>query len=90
VNTDAQALAHHVAANKLQIGTGITRGLGCGGNPDLGRQAAEESVSGLQQMLQGSDLVFITAGMGGGTGTGAAPIVARTSKELGGCHSSCS
>ncbi|EFJ43301.1 plastid division protein FtsZ1 [Volvox carteri f. nagariensis] len=83
INTDAQALAAHQALNKVQIGTELTRGLGCGGNPELGRQAALESEDALRRMVQGADLVFITAGMGGGTGTGAAPVVARISKELG-------
>lgn len=83
VNTDAQALAHHQAPNKLQIGTQVTRGLGCGGSPELGRQAATESQEALRRVLSGADLVFITAGMGGGTGTGAAPVVAKMSKELG-------
>lgn len=83
VNTDAQALAHHQASNKVQIGTEVTRGLGCGGNPELGRQAAMESQEALRKMVMGSDLVFITAGMGGGTGTGAAPQVAKFAKEQG-------
>ena len=83
VNTDAQALAHHRAPNKLQIGNQVTRGLGCGGNPELGRQAAMESEEALRRVLAGADLVFITAGMGGGTGTGAAPAVARISREMG-------
>ncbi|PNW87338.1 hypothetical protein CHLRE_02g118600v5 [Chlamydomonas reinhardtii] len=83
INTDAQALAAHQALNKVQIGSELTRGLGCGGNPELGRRAAMESEEALRRMVQGADLVFITAGMGGGTGTGAAPVVARLSKELG-------
>lgn len=83
VNTDAQALAHHSAANKVQIGTQVTRGLGCGGNPELGKQAASESEQVLQKMVSGAGLVFITAGMGGGTGTGAAPVVAKISKDAG-------
>ncbi|GAX76755.1 hypothetical protein CEUSTIGMA_g4202.t1 [Chlamydomonas eustigma] len=83
VNTDSQALAQHAALNKVQIGTELTRGLGCGGNPALGHQAAMESEEALRKMLQGADLVFITAGMGGGTGTGAAPVVAKLSKEMG-------
>ncbi|GLC41849.1 Cell division protein FtsZ 1 [Pleodorina starrii] len=83
INTDAQALAAHQALNKVQIGTELTRGLGCGGNPELGRQAALESEEALRRMVQGADLVFITAGMGGGTGTGAASVVARISKEMG-------
>jgi len=83
VNTDAQALANHAALNKVQIGTELTRGLGCGGNPNLGQQAAMESQEALKKMVQGADLVFITAGMGGGTGTGAAPVVAKLSKDMG-------
>jgi len=83
INTDAQALAHHAAPHKLQIGTQVTRGLGCGGNPELGRQAAVESASAVQKVVQGADLVFITAGMGGGTGTGAAPVVAKASRDAG-------
>jgi cell division protein FtsZ len=83
VNTDAQALANHAAPNRVQIGTELTRGLGCGGNPNLGQQAAMESQEALKKMVQGADLVFITAGMGGGTGTGAAPVVAKISKDLG-------
>jgi len=83
VNTDAQALANHAALNKVQIGTELTRGLGCGGSPNLGQQAALESQEALKKMVQGADLVFITAGMGGGTGTGAAPVVAKLSKEMG-------
>ncbi len=83
INTDAQALAQHRAPNKVQIGSQVTRGLGCGGNPELGRQAATESHEALRKMVQGADLVFITAGMGGGTGTGAAPMVAKLSKEAG-------
>jgi cell division protein FtsZ len=83
VNTDAQAL--HIAAtnNSLQIGQKLTRGLGAGGNPAIGQKAAEESRDELAQALEASDLVFITAGMGGGTGTGAAPIVAEVAKEVG-------
>ena len=83
INTDAQALAHHTAPNKLQIGSQVTRGLGCGGNPELGRQAATESQEALKKAVAGADLVFITAGMGGGTGTGAAPVVAKMSKDMG-------
>lgn len=83
LNTDAQALAQHQAMNKVQLGTELTRGLGCGGNPELGQKAAMESEDAIRKMLQGADLVFITAGMGGGTGTGAAPVVAKISKEMG-------
>jgi cell division protein FtsZ len=83
VNTDAQALVNSKADVKLRIGEQITRGLGSGGNPVIGRKAAEESVDQIHENLAGSDMVFITAGMGGGTGTGAAPIVAGIAKNLG-------
>ncbi|XAR56748.1 Tubulin GTPase [Bertholletia excelsa] len=83
INTDAQALLKTAAENPLQIGELLTRGLGTGGNPVLGEQAAEESREAIVDALKGSDLVFITAGMGGGTGSGAAPVVAQISKEAG-------
>lgn len=83
VNTDSQVLDLSAADQKLQIGTELTRGLGTGGNPDLGRKAAEESRQDIMIALDGADMVFITAGMGGGTGTGASAIVAEISKELG-------
>ncbi|GMN51717.1 hypothetical protein TIFTF001_020887 [Ficus carica] len=83
INTDAQALVNSAAENPLQIGELLTRGLGTGGNPLLGEQAAEESKDTIADALKGSDLVFITAGMGGGTGSGAAPVVAQISKEAG-------
>ncbi|KAL9160005.1 hypothetical protein ABFS82_08G171700 [Erythranthe guttata] len=83
VNTDAQALLQSVAENPIQIGELLTRGLGTGGNPLLGEQAAEESKESIANALKGSDMVFITAGMGGGTGSGAAPIVAQIAKEAG-------
>nr|AFK39538.1 unknown [Lotus japonicus] len=83
INTDAQALVHSVAENPIKIGELLTRGLGTGGNPLLGEQAAEESREAIADALKGSDLVFITAGMGGGTGSGAAPVVAQISKEAG-------
>ena len=83
VNTDRQALLLSKAATKLQIGEKITRGLGAGANPDIGAQSAEESKAELQEALRGADMVFVTAGMGGGTGTGAAPIVAACAKEMG-------
>jgi cell division protein FtsZ len=83
VNTDAQALSSHTSANKLQIGQKLTRGLGAGSNPAIGQKAAEESRDDIAQCLEGADLVFITAGMGGGTGTGAAPVVAEVAKEAG-------
>lgn len=83
INTDAQVLAGHPCDNKMQIGLESTRGLGCGGNPEVGRVAAEESADGLKKLVVGADLLFVTAGMGGGTGTGAAPVVARLGKEQG-------
>ena len=83
VNTDRQALQRSKANSKIQIGEKLTRGLGAGANPDIGNQAAEESRTEIAEILKGADMVFVTAGMGGGTGTGAAPIVAATAKELG-------
>ena len=83
VNTDAQALHHCLAPRKIHIGKNTTRGLGAGMNPDIGRQAAEESREEIEEAIRGSDMVFITCGMGGGTGTGAAPIVAEAAKESG-------
>ena len=83
VNTDRQALLLSKAGSKIQIGEKITRGLGAGANPDIGAQAAEESKAEIQEALRGADMVFVTAGMGGGTGTGAAPIVAACAKEMG-------
>lgn len=83
LNTDAQALLKNKATTKLQIGENLTRGLGSGGNPEIGRAAAEESVEKIKQLLEGSDMVFLTAGMGGGTGTGATSIVAQAAKEAG-------
>lgn len=83
INTDAQALTNTKAQKRLQIGQKITRGLGAGGNPAIGQKAAEESRDEIAQALEGADLVFITAGMGGGTGTGAAPVVAEIAKDLG-------
>src|SRR4030042_1105917 len=73
-NTDSQALRRNLAPVRLQLGERISKGLGVGGNPALGRQAAEESQDGIQEVFVGADMVFITAGMGGGTGTGAAPV----------------
>jgi len=81
INTDAQALAQHPAATKLQIGQKVTRGLGAGGDPEVGQKAANESKADIGEILEGADMVFITAGMGGGTGTGGAPIVAELAKE---------
>lgn len=83
VNTDAQVLLTNQAPTKLQIGDNLTRGLGSGGNPDIGSQAAEESREKIKEYLVDSDMVFITAGMGGGTGTGAAPVIAEIAKEQG-------
>lgn len=83
INTDGQALLHSHAPHKLRIGDKLTRGLGAGGDPTIGEKAAEESSEDLYDALVGSDMVFITAGLGGGTGTGAAPIVARIAKEAG-------
>ncbi|MEO6508498.1 MAG: cell division protein FtsZ [Patescibacteria group bacterium] len=83
VNTDAQALLNNKASYKIQIGDNITRGLGSGGDPEVGRMAAEESREKLKDELSGADMVFITAGEGGGTGTGAAPVIAEVAKESG-------
>lgn len=83
INTDAQALLHNKAQIKVQIGDALTRGLGSGGSPEVGQKAAEESFEKLKEELQGADLVFITAGMGGGTGTGACPIIAKVARECG-------
>ncbi len=83
LNTDAQALIQSSATHRVQLGQSLTRGLGAGGNPSIGQKAAEESRADLQQALEGVDLVFIAAGMGGGTGTGAAPVVAQVAKESG-------
>ena len=83
VNTDAQALQMSKSSQKIQLGIKLTKGLGSGGNPDVGEKAAEESREEIIQALRGADMVFVTCGMGGGTGTGAAPIVAEVAKELG-------
>ncbi len=83
LNTDAQALTHSAATRKLQIGEVLTRGLGAGGNPEVGENAAKESEKLIQSTLDGADMVFITAGMGGGTGTGAAPLVADMARRMG-------
>jgi len=82
-NTDAQALRKSSATTQLQLGTDITKGLGAGANPDIGRQAALEDRERITEVISGADMIFITAGMGGGTGTGAAPVVAQVAKELG-------
>lgn len=83
VNTDAQALFHSEADHKIHIGREATRGLGAGANPDVGKAAAEESLEEIKAALKGADMVFVTCGLGGGTGTGAAPVIAGISKELG-------
>ncbi|MDE9533237.1 cell division protein FtsZ [Xenorhabdus bovienii] len=83
INTDAQALRKTAVGQTIQIGNGITKGLGAGANPEVGRTAAEEDREALRTALEGADMVFIAAGMGGGTGTGAAPVVAEIAKELG-------
>jgi cell division protein FtsZ len=83
INTDAQALKNSNVKTSLQIGTNITKGLGAGANPDVGRQAAMEDRDRIIELINGCDMLFITAGMGGGTGTGAAPVVAQIAKELG-------
>ena len=83
VNTDRQALYSSKAEQKIQIGEKLTKGLGAGANPEIGAKAAEENRNELTEILKGADMVFITAGMGGGTGTGAAPVIAEVAKELG-------
>lgn len=84
VNTDAQALLHNKADVKVQIGKKLTRGLGAGARPEIGRQAIEENRDDVLRVLEGADLVFVTCGMGGGTGTGAAPLIAQTARDVGG------
>ena len=83
INTDKQALSRCNAETKVQIGEKLTRGLGAGGNPEIGQRSAEETLDEIADLLEGTDMVFITAGMGGGTGTGAAPIIAKASKDMG-------
>jgi cell division protein FtsZ len=83
VNTDAQDLHHSLAKKKIHIGKNLTRGLGTGMNPDLGRRAVEETKEEIQEAIKGADMVFIACGLGGGTGSGASPVIARTAKELG-------
>lgn len=83
VNTDAQALNLSKAEVKLQIGGKLTRGLGAGANPEVGKKAAEENKEQIEEILQGADMIFVTAGMGGGTGTGAAPVIAQIAKDIG-------
>jgi cell division protein FtsZ len=82
-NTDAQALATNLASNKLQLGANLTKGLGAGANPEVGRKAALEDVDRIREVLKGADMVFITAGLGGGTGTGGAPVIAEAAREVG-------
>jgi len=83
INTDSQDLHHSLAKKKIHIGKNLTRGLGAGMNPEIGKRASEETKEEIQQTLKGSDMVFVACGMGGGTGTGAAPVIAKTAKELG-------
>ncbi len=83
VNTDEQVLKHSLAPKKVQIGAKLTKGLGAGGNPEIGQKAAQESIEELQQMVADTDMVFITGGMGGGTGTGAIPVIAEVAKSAG-------
>lgn len=83
VNTDAQALYHSESTTKINIGKATTRGLGAGSNPDIGKQAAEESIEEIKEAMEGSDMVFITCGLGGGTGTGGAPVIANAAREMG-------
>jgi cell division protein FtsZ len=83
VNTDSQAIKQSCAAIKMQIGSNLTRGLGAGANPEIGRKAVEESKHQIEEVLKGADMVFVTAGMGGGTGTGAAPEIAKIARKLG-------
>ncbi|QIB70088.1 cell division protein FtsZ [Aminipila butyrica] len=82
VNTDKQALAGSLAETKIQIGEKLTKGLGAGANPEIGQKAAEENIEDISKFIQGSDMIFITAGMGGGTGTGAAPVIAKIAKDM--------
>ncbi len=83
VNTDAQALASSQADHKIHIGVQTTKGLGAGANPDIGKKAAEENINELKEVISGADMVFITCGLGGGTGTGAAPVIAQLAKDMG-------
>src|SRR5690606_20617139 len=83
VNSDAQDLHHSLAKKKIHVGKNLTRGLGAGGNPDIGRRAAEEPREEIANAIKGSDMIFITGGMGGGTGTGAAPVVAKIARDSG-------
>lgn len=83
INTDAQALLHSRASTRIRIGDKLTKGLGSGGNPVIGQKAAEETTEEIYEALKGADMVFITAGMGGGTGTGASPVIASIAQDLG-------
>lgn len=83
VNTDRQALNRCLAETKIQIGEKLTRGLGAGANPEVGQRAAEETLDEISAIIDGADMIFVTAGMGGGTGTGAAPIIAKTARDMG-------
>jgi cell division protein FtsZ len=83
INTDAQDLHHSLASKKIHIGKNLTKGLGTGMNPELGKRAAEETKEELQEMMKGADMIFVACGMGGGTGSGAAPVIAKIAKELG-------
>ncbi len=83
INTDKQALAKSKAQTKLQIGEKLTKGLGAGANPEIGQKAAEENIEDIRKFLSGADMIFVTAGMGGGTGTGAAPIIAKVGRDIG-------
>ena len=82
INTDAQSLQSSLANKKIQIGSKLTKGLGAGANPEIGKAAADESREELYKLLQGTDMIFITAGMGGGTGSGAAPVLAQLPRKL--------
>src|SRR5210317_1361273 len=83
-NTDAQALYHSPVVNKVQLGVSLTEGLGAGADPDIGREAAKESLSEITRILEtGTKMCFVTAGMGGGTGTGAAPVIAKAARDMG-------
>src|SRR6266480_4441035 len=82
-NTDMQALESNMAPHKIQLGDMLTKGLGAGANPEIGRRSAEESMQTIADMIAGADMVFVTAGMGGGTGTGAAPVIAQIARDCG-------
>ncbi|MBS1123547.1 MAG: cell division protein FtsZ, partial [Deltaproteobacteria bacterium] len=82
-NTDMQALEANMAPHKIQLGNALTKGLGAGANPDVGRRSAEESMQHIADLISGADMVFVTAGMGGGTGTGAAPVIAQIARDCG-------